>query len=135
MDASHAPHTSQPVQELSEQDRSLSLVAHLGGPAGLLLSAGLLGFVVPLIVWLAKRGESAFVENQAKEALNFQITLLVAHVAGWLFVFLTFGLGLIVVWPAYIALWVGELALGIWAAMQVYSGRRYRYPFNLRLIA
>ena len=118
---------------LSEQDRTLSLVAHLGGPIGMLFSAGLLGFVIPLIVWFDRRHQSPFAADQAKEALNFQITLLVAHLAGWAFVFLTLGIGLLLWLPVYYVLWVGELALGIWAAMRVYSGERYRYPFNLRL--
>ena len=77
----------------SKEERTWSMIAHLGAPAGLLLSAGLFGFAVPLIVWLAKRDESEFVSDQAGEALNFQLTLLLVHFIGVLFVFFTIGIG------------------------------------------
>ncbi len=121
--------------DATSEARTWALVAHLGGPAGLLLSAGLLGFVVPLVVWLAKREESAFVEDQAREALNFQITLFLIHVAGWIFIFLTLGIGSLIIIPMFLVLWVAELVLGIVAALQAHEGRRYRYPFALRLIS
>ena len=119
----------------SNEERTWALVAHAGGPAGLLLSAGLLGFAAPLVVWLARREGSSFVEDQGREALNFQITLFLIHVACWLFVVLTLGLGIIVAIPIFLALWVVELVLGIVGALQAYDGLRYRYPFALRLIA
>lgn len=118
----------------TREERTWALVAHAGGPAGLLLTAGLLGFAVPLVVWLAKRDESEFVADQGKEALNFQLTLFLLHLAGWLFVVLTLGLGLLVVWPFFLVLWVIELILGLVAALRSYEGQRYRYPFALRLI-
>lgn len=118
----------------SRDDRRLAALAHAGGPLGLLLSAGLLGFVIPLAVWIAKRDTSSFVEDQGREALNFQITLLLLHVAGWLFVLLTLGLGFLVVLPAFLVLWVVELVLGILAAVRALDGERYRYPLALRLL-
>ena len=121
--------------EPSAEERTWALVAHAGGPVGLLLSAGLLGFVVPLVVWLAKRDKSAFVEDQGREALNFQITLFLLHALCWLFVFATLGLGVIVALPIFAVLWVVELVLGIVAALQAYDGRKYRYPFAMRLIS
>ena len=118
----------------SKEERTWALVAHAGGPAGLLLTAGLFGFAVPLFVWLAKGDDSAFVSQHSKEALNFQITLFLLHVCGWLFVVVTLGIGILVVLPFFLVLWVCELILGLVAAFQAYEGRPYRYPFNLRLI-
>lgn len=115
--------------------RAWALVAHLGGPAGILLSAGLFGFAVPLVIYLAKRDDSEFAGHQAKEALNFQITLFLLHALIWLFVIMTLGIGILVVWPFLIALWLGELVIGIVAAMKAYGGTRFRYPLTLRLIA
>jgi len=119
----------------TREERTWALVAHLGGPAGILLSAGLFGFAVPLVVYLAKRDDSEFVGNQAKEALNFQITLFLLHMAIWLFVLATLGIGLLVVWPFAIALWLVELVLGVVAALQSYGGTRFQYPLTLRMIA
>jgi len=119
----------------TREERTWALVAHMGGPAGLLLSAGLFGFAVPLVIWLAKRDDSEFAGNQAKEALNFQITLFLLHVAIWIFVLATLGIGVLVVWPFAIALWLVELVLGVVAALKSYGGARFRYPFTLRMIA
>lgn len=126
----HAPSAS-----VSREERTWALVAHAGGPAGLLLSAGLFGFAVPLVIWLAKRDDSEFVADQAKEALNFQLTLFLIHAALWLFVLLTLGLGLLLVWPFALALWLVELVLGLVAALRSHKGERFRYPFTLRAIA
>lgn len=118
----------------TREERTWALVAHAGGPVGLLLSAGLFGFVVPLVVWLARREDSEFVAHQGKEALNFQLTLLLLHLGAWLFVLLTLGLGIVIVLPIFLALWFIELILGLVAALQSYGGKRYRYPFTLRMI-
>ena len=118
----------------TREERVWALIAHAGGPAGLLLSAGLFGFAVPLVVWLAKRDESDFVADQGKEALNFQLSLFLLHVIAWLFVLLTIGIGMLILWPFFLALWIGELVLGLIAALRSYEGKRFRYPFTLRPI-
>jgi uncharacterized Tic20 family protein len=116
------------------EERRWAAAAHAGGPVGLLLSLGLLGFVAPLVVWVAKKEESPFVADQAREALNFQITLLGVHVAGWAFALLTLGLGLLVVLPVFVLLWLVELVLGAVGAIRANDGERYRYPFTLRFV-
>ena len=118
----------------TREERTWALIAHLGGPAGLLLSAGLFGFAVPLVVWLARREDSPFIGDQGKEALNFQLTLFFVHVVAWLFVLVTLGVGLLVVLPCFLVLWIGELILGVVAAVRANEGQRYRYPLTLRLI-
>lgn len=116
------------------EERHWAAAAHAGGPIGLLLSMGLLGFVAPLVVWVAKRDESPFVADQAREALNFQITLLGLHVACWVFAVLTLGLGLLVVLPVFVLAWLAELVLGGIAAIRANDGERYRYPLTTRLL-
>lgn len=118
----------------TREERTWALVAHLGGPAGLLLSAGLFGFAVPLVIYLVKRDDSEFAGDQAREALNFQLTLFLLHLGIWLFVLATLGIGLLVVWPFAIALWLGELVLGVVAALKAHGGARFRYPLTLRMI-
>jgi len=118
----------------SKDERTWALVAHAGGPAGVLLTAGLLGFAVPLVVWLAKKDESSFVAQQSREALNFQLTLFLLHMSGWVFVLVTLGVGFLLAWAFFLGLAICELILGLVAALQAYGGRPYRYPFTLRMI-
>ncbi len=129
------PIEESPTSIVSAEDRTWALVAHAGAPVGLILPAGTLGFVVPLVIWLARRDRSAFVADQAREALIFHITLFLIHAVGWLFVIMTLGIGILVALPAFLVLWAAELVFGIVGALQAYDGRRYRYPFALRLIS
>ncbi|MFF2450883.1 DUF4870 domain-containing protein [Isoptericola sp. NPDC058082] len=117
-------------QPLSPSDeRTWALVAHLGPPVLSLLSLGLLGFLTPLLIWLFLRDRSAYVRDQAKESLNFQITLLIGYVVGWITVFLLVGFVIL------LAVWVLSIVFGILAAVAVNRHEAYRYPLNIRLIS
>ena len=97
----------------SPEERYWALGAHL---SGLVLS-----FLGPLVVWLVKKEESSFVEDQAKEALNFQILLFAA--------FLLSSTLLCVLGPFLIpALLLTEVAFCVIAAIKSNEGERYRYP-------
>lgn len=86
------------------------------------------GFIGCLIIWLIKKDESAFVDDQGKEALNFQITVLIALVAAWLLTFLCIGLLLL---PAVV---IANVVFCILAVVESNKGVAYRYPVTLRLI-
>lgn len=120
------------------EDRQWALFAHLGGLIGAAVGVGSAGFVVPLVIWLIKKDQSRFVEDQAKEALNFHITLLLVAsalaVVGGIITLVTFGLGFFLLLPAGFALWVYGIAMPIVAAMKSNAGELYRYPLTLRLI-
>jgi hypothetical protein len=116
------------------EERTWALVAHLGGPAGLLLSAGLFGFAVPLVVYLSRKDDSRFIGEHAREALNFQLTLFFVHLAAWIFVLGTLGFGLLLALPAFLFLWFIELILGLVAALRANRGQNYRYPLTLRFL-
>jgi len=88
----------------------------------------------PLIVWLIKRDTMPFAADQAKEALNFNITLAIAFCALVLFSIVTFGLGLLIAWPIGAVLCVAWFVLTIIAAIKANEGVAYRYPFTLRLV-
>jgi uncharacterized Tic20 family protein len=111
-----------------EDERTWAIVAHVGPPVLALVSLGTLGFLTPLIVWLVFRDRSQFVGDQAKESLNFQITLLIAYVIGWLLVFAFIGF---VILPA---VWVLSIVFGILAAVAVNRHEAYRYPISFRFI-
>ncbi len=105
----------------TQDDRTMAMLAHL--------LAIFTSFVGPLIIWLLKKDTSPFVDDQGKEALNFQITLLIGHmIAGALWLvcigaFITAGLGIV------------GLIFCILAAVAANKGEAYRYPVALRLIS
>ena len=110
---------------LSESDERLwATLAHAGGI--------LFGFLAPLIVWLVQKGKGQFVEDQAKEALNFQILMVIVSVACAI---LSTVIAFVGVWvPLWGLPWLAVLVFGIMGAMAANRGEYYRYPLNLRLI-
>jgi uncharacterized Tic20 family protein len=86
------------------------------------------GFVGPLIIWLIKKADHPFINEQGKEALNFQITVLLAFIASFLLSFLCIGFFLM---PA---VGIVNLIFCIIATVKVNGGEHYRYPVSLRLV-
>jgi len=108
------------------------MLAHLSGFVGLL---GIPSLVGPLIVWLTQREQDPYIDDQAREALNFNISVAIYAVALFVFSFVTFGLGLILTLPAFLALGIGWVVLVIVAAMKSNNGEPYRYPLTIRLLS
>jgi len=94
------------------------------------LSGILLGFIVPLIIWLTNKDKTdkAWLNTQAVEALNFQILVAIAYVACMILAFIIIG-GLLM--PV---VWIANLIFCILAGMAANKGENYRYPVSLRLI-
>lgn len=110
-----------PTEIPSTQDeRTMALLCHLGGI--------LTGFIVPLIIWLIKKDQSRFVDDQGKEALNFQLTLLIAYVVSTAAMCIYIGF---VLWPAT---WIVSVVFGIMGSMAANKGEVYRYPVNIRFL-
>src|SRR5665213_1563230 len=68
----------------------LAVISHLGG----LVPFCFLPLIIPFLVWISKGGESVFVNRQAKEALNFQISLSIYFACCWILVFTILGIPL-----------------------------------------
>jgi uncharacterized Tic20 family protein len=82
----------------------------------------------PLIVWLAKRGDAAEIDEHGKESLNFQISMLIYNlIAGVLCLVL---IGFVILGILHIL----NLVLVILASIQASEGKLYRYPITIRLI-
>src|SRR5216117_1464000 len=82
----------------------------------------------PLIVWLAKRGDSPEIDAHGKESLNFQISMLIYDAIAAILCIVLIGI------PILIALWVLNTVLVIIASIQASEGKFYRYPITIRLI-
>jgi len=94
------------------------------------------GFLGPLILWLVKRDQSPFVDHHGREALNFQLTVLVASVCLGAMTFVlmfAFLIGLLLV-PVLMAASIGALVLEILATLAAQRGEWYRYPCCIRFI-
>jgi uncharacterized protein len=104
----------------SKDDRTMALLAHLLG----------ITVIGSVIVWVLKKDQSAFVDDQGKEAVNFTITALIGYVGMILFSIVTLGFGALL-FPVYC---VAVLVFCILAAIKANEGVQYRYPINLRLI-
>jgi len=122
----------------SSDDRMLAMFAHLGGLVVWWITGGILAWVVPLAIWLSKKDDSEFVADQAKEALNFQLTALIFPLImgfiGIILVIVTLGLGICIILPLFLLFGLYVLVFGIIAALKAHDGERYRYPFCFRLI-
>lgn len=120
------PYGPRPLSQSDE--RTWAILAHIGPLLVAAVTGGTLGLLAPLIIWLVLRDRSAFVADQAKEALNFQITLLIVVVVGWITVMILVG------WLILVAAWIIGLVLAIIAAITVNRYEAYRYPITLRLV-
>jgi uncharacterized Tic20 family protein len=116
-----------PVTVPTQDERTWGMLAHICAFALFLIP--MIGCALgPLIVWLIKRDQSEFVADQGKEALNFNISFLLAGVVCGALVFVLIGILL------GVALFFYWLAMTIIAGIKASEGVRYRYPFTLRLI-
>ena len=105
----------------SSNERTMALLAHLLPLLGF-------GFIAALVIYLVKKDDSDFVADQAREALNFQITLFIGFIASVVLMFVLIG------FLTIMALGIAALVLGIVAAIKSNDGEWYRYPLNIRFI-
>ncbi|BAU58044.2 DUF4870 domain-containing protein [Halorhodospira halochloris] len=103
----------------SREERTWGLIAHI---------SGLASFLGPLIVWLIKREEMPFVNDQGKEALNFQINIAIAYIISMFLVVIAIG---VILMPLVGLAW---LILMIMGTVKANNGEWYRYPFIFRII-
>lgn len=103
--------------EASSEDKLWALLAHL--------SYFVLAIFGPLIIWLVKKDESEFVGEQAKEALNFQLSVvLISLLCGITFILI----------PVAIVLGIAGIVFSVMAGVKAYEGEDYRYPYTIRMI-
>lgn len=111
-----------PAGAAPADQRTMALVAHLLGI--------FTWFIGPLVIWMINKDDASksFVTDQAKEALNFQITITIAMLICFVLMIVIIG-GLLAPLVALL-----NLVFCIIAAVKANNGEAYRYPFTLRLI-
>lgn len=104
----------------SNDDKNIATVTHLGGTV--------FSFIPGLLVWILKKDDSTYIADQAKEALNFQISILIASFIASILIWLIVGFVLLPI------IWIANVVFCIIAAIASSKGETYRYPLCLRLI-
>jgi uncharacterized Tic20 family protein len=124
--------------DISAEEKQWAMFAHLSALVGGILTTGWAGnlgcFIGPLIIWMVKKDTMPFVNDQGKEALNFNITVGIAFLVLLLLSIVTLGIGLIIAIPLLIIIGIFWLVFTIIAAIKANQGVSYRYPFALRLV-
>lgn len=116
--------------ELTKDERTWGMLAHLSAIIAGVFTGFLGGWIGPLIVWLIKKEESRFVDDQGKESLNFQITLIIAYVVCYAITIATCGLLFFVLFVPM----VFQIVFCIIGSMRANEGQYYRYPMTIRMI-
>lgn len=118
----------------SPEEKNWLYGAHLGPLLISVTTGGLLAFVAPLAVWLHFKEKSPAVAEHARNALNFQLTLLIAVFALVAFMIVTLGFGALLAVPLLFLLFLFEVFGCVRASVQASKNEPARYPFNLELI-
>jgi len=110
-----------------EWERTYCMFTHLS-----LLTVHMLVPVLPaLALWLIKRDKSPFVDDHGREAVNFQISLLLYTLIAWpLATLITCGIGAVLIIPIYLLGIIGMIV----AAIAANKGEYYRYPATIRFL-
>ena len=116
-------------KELNQDARMWGMFCHLAGVGGLLPVLPVIGSIIaPLIVWQIKKDDFAFVNEHGKEAVNFQISILIYAAIACIFCLACVGFVLL---PA---VYIFDFVCLLIAALRANDGKHYRYPLCIRLI-
>ncbi len=110
----------------SKDERTWAMLSHFSALCMFIFPFG--NILAPLIIWLIKKEEMSFVENQAKEVLNFQISMTIYLLISGILCFILIGI------PFVIGLVIFNVIITIIAGIKANDGKSYQYPINLRLI-
>lgn len=122
----------------SADERLWALCAHLSILVGGALTGGW-GFSIgcflgPLVIWIIKKDTMPFVNDQAKEALNFALTIAIIGFALLIITLMSLGIGAILTIPLLLFVGIAAVILVIIAAVKANEGVAYRYPLTIRLV-
>ena len=122
----------QVAKEVSKDARMWAMFCHLGGLAGLIMPV-VGNIVAPLIIWQIKKDDDALVDEQGKEAVNFQISLSLYGIIGSVACLITC-VGAILMPFLIGAVYIIDLVFLLIAAVKANNGEHYRYPLTIRFI-
>jgi len=119
----------QPTRPLQPSDEKMwSMLIHLGGAIISFVSYASLAFLPALIGFLVLKDRGPFVRENTKNALNFQLTMLIGVIVGWITAFILIGFLIL------LAVWVVNIIFSIIAAVRSNRGEVYKYPMTIQFI-
>jgi len=110
----------------SKNEKTWAMLSHFSALCMFIFPFG--NILAPLIIWLIKKDEMSFVEDQAKEVLNFQISMTIYLIGSLILIVILIGI------PILIGLSIFNIIITIIAGIKANDGKSYQYPINLRLI-
>ena len=110
----------------SKDEKMWGMLCHLSALAGFVIPFG--NIIGPLVVWMLKKDEFPHVDDQGKEALNFQISMTIYFIVGAILILVAIG---IVIIPILGIFWLIMIVI---ASIKANDGEKYRYPFTIRLV-
>ena len=111
---------------LETQERNWAVFSHLGSFCGYIFPLG--NIIVPLILWLVKKDEYPFVDQQGKEALNFNISITIYAIISAVLCIVLIGFALLA------AIFIIQVVYVIRATISANKGETYRYPITIRFV-
>lgn len=122
------PYQPPPIQPLSPQEeRTWGMLCHLSALSAFVTGIG--AILGPLIVWLIKKDQSAFVDAQGKESVNFQLSCLIYAIVSSILCFVLIGILLLIALGVF---WLVEVII---ASVAANNGNYHRYPLCIRFIS
>jgi len=112
--------------KLTQDEKTYGMLAHVAALAGFIIPFG--NIIGPLVVWLLKKDELAWVNRHGKESLNFQISITIYAFVAFLLSFVLIGI------PLLIAVGVFSLVMIIIASVKVSNGEDFKYPLRITFI-
>ena len=110
----------------SKDANTWGMLCHLIAFAGFVIPFG--NIIGPLVIWLIKKDQYEFVDDQGKESLNFQISMTIYFIISAILTVILIGIVLL------IALAIFDIVVLIIATIKANGGEKYRYPLTIRLI-
>jgi uncharacterized Tic20 family protein len=127
--AAEVQQVSAEQSEINKDARMWAMFCHLAGLAGFVVPVIISGIIAPLIVWQIKKEEHPFVDDNGKEAVNFQISIgIYALISALLIPVLCIGVVLLT------AVGIVDLVFLLIASVKANNGESYRYPLTIRFI-
>ena len=118
--------TSETGGSVNKDERTWGMLCHLLALSGFIIPFG--SIIGPLIIWLIKKDEMNFVDDQGKESINFQLTMLIAFIISAILMLVVIGFLLMVILAIF------DVVVIIIASIKANDGIRYRYPYTIRFL-
>jgi len=112
------------VTTVPKDARNWGMICHLVAFCGFIIPFG--NIIGPLVVWAIKKDDHPFIDDQGKEAMNFQLTMTICTLVAFLLVFVVIGILLLAVLCVFVIVMI------VIAAIKANDGIAYRYPLTIR---